>query len=77
MTKINKIRPKQDNLAGKINNFDLPLLALKRQEKKFCYVIKAIKKTIAICSADKSKNLQLILLNAIKFRDVPNRIFFI
>ena len=34
--------------SRKINNFDLPSLALKRQQNKFCYVIRAIEKTIEI-----------------------------
>ena len=34
--------------GGKISNFDLSSLALKRQQKKLCNVTEAIEKTIAI-----------------------------
>ena len=51
-----------DNLSasqfgGKINKNDLPSLALKRQQKKFCYVTKAIEKAIVIVQLIKMKIL--------------------
>ena len=48
----------------KMNNFDLPSIALKRQQKKFCNVFTAIEDNCN-CSADKSENSQLKLLNAL------------
>ena len=42
--------------GGKINKNDLPLLALKQQQK-FCYVTKAIEKTIVIVQLIRAKIL--------------------
>ena len=51
--------------GGIINNFDLPLLALKRQQKLSCYVTEAIKKDNCNYSTDKSENSHLKLSSAL------------
>ena len=53
--------------GGKINKNDLPSLALKRQQKNFVMSQRQLKRQIITskCSADKSENFNLKLLNAL------------